>query len=329
MKIVKAEVSHVEEALKLAIGEYENECRQIKQMPVIDVTDQLRRLITGLFRNNFGVVAMCEGEMAGYLAFTEPIEGFFGICRGAYSPLGGNAFSGNDRGRLCSELVEAGMEQLLKEAEVTSVALSRYADDPYVDRSLVLNGFGIRCSDAVMDLNEIKLRDIYHDDITFTELIGDEKRRVLDLRYGLVKHMSDSPIFFPTDIRQYMMHFPKEQSRIFAALKEEAVIGYMSIQDEGETFISEADSMKNICGAFVKEEYRGAHVADDLLAYVCNVCKKEGITYLGVDCETLNPNALRFWGKHFKNYTYSYHRRIDERVIGYESYLRKEWISHL
>ena len=329
MKIIRAEEVHVEEALKLAIGEYENECRQIKQLPVIDVTEQLRGLITGLFRKNYGVVAMCEGKMAGYLAFTGPIDGFFGTCRGAYSPLGGNAFSGHDRGRLCSKLMEAAMEQLLKEAGVTSVALSRYADDPYVYRSLVLNGFGIRCSDAVMDLNELELRDIFHNDFTFTELIGDDKRRILDLSYGLVKHMSDSPIFFPTDIRQYMMHFPKEQSRIFAAIKEESVIGYMSIQDEGETFISETESMKNICGAFVKEEYRGTHVADGLLSYVCNVCKKEAISYLGVDCETLNPNALRFWGKHFKNYTYSYHRRIDERVIGYESYLRKEWISHL
>ncbi|MDF2885971.1 MAG: putative glycosyl hydrolase [Lacrimispora sp.] len=329
MKIVKAEEIHVEEALKLAIGEYENQCRQIKQLPEIDVTDQLRELISGLFRKNYGVVAMCDGEMAGYLAFIHPIEGFFGTCRGAYSPLGGNAFSGYDRGRICSKLVEAGMEQLLREAQVTSFALTRYADDSVVDRSLVLNGFGIRCSDAVMDLNEFEVSETSQGNLTFLELLGDEKRRVLDLRYGLVKHMSSSPIFFSTDIRQYRMHFSKEQSRIFAALKGEEVIGYLSIQDEGETFISETNSMKNICGAFVKEEYRGKHVAYDLLAYVCNVCKKEGIKYLGVDCETLNPNALRFWGKYFKNYTYSYHRRIDERVIGYESYLKKEWISHL
>ncbi|WP_349674298.1 GNAT family N-acetyltransferase [Lacrimispora sp.] len=329
MKIVKAEEMHVEEALKLAIGEYENQCRQIKQLPEIDVTDQLRELITGLFRKKHGFVAMCEGEMAGYLAFTGPIEGFFGTCRGAYSPLGGNAFSGNDRGRVCSKLVEAGMETLLGEAQVTSFALTRYADDSVVDRSLVLNGFGIRCSDAVMDLEGFEVRKTSQDGVTFKELLGEEKKRVLDLRNGLVKHMSGSPIFFPTDIRQYMMHLPKEQSRIFAALKGEEVIGYLSICDEGETFISETNSMYNICGAFVKEEYRGKQVADDLLGYVCNVCKKEGITYLGVDCETLNPNALRFWGKHFKNYTYSYHRRIDERVIGYESYLKKEWISHL
>ncbi len=47
----------------------------------------------------------------------------------------------------------------------------------------------------------------------------------------------------------------------------------------------------------------------------------EGKTYLGVDCETLNPTALRFWGKYFDNYTYSYIRRLDERVVGYEKYM--------
>ena len=327
MKIVKAEEVHVEEALKLAIDEYKSECRQIKQLPEIDVTDQLRELITGLFRKNYGVAAMIEGKMAGYLAFTRPIEGFFGICRGAYSPLGGSAFLGNDRGKLCSKLLAAAMELLMKEAQVTSFALSRYADDPFVDRSLVLNGFGIRCSDAVMNLNEFKIRDTFQGDITFTELIDDEKRGILDLRYGLVNHLLDSPVFYPTDIRQYMMQFPGEKTRVFAALRTDEVIGFLSIQYEGENFISETNSMINICGAFVKEEYRGKHVAGDLLSYVCDVCKREGFQYLGVDCETLNPTALRFWGKYFKNYTYSYHRRIDERVIGYEAYLKKEWIS--
>lgn len=329
MKIVKAEEIHVEEAVKLAMVEYKNECRQVKQLPEIDVTNQLRELITGLFRKNYGVVAMIEGEMTGYLAFTGPFDGHFGTCRGAYSPLGGNAFAGNDRSKLCSKLLAAGMEQLLKEAQVTSFALSRYANDPFVDRSLVLNGFGIRCSDAVMDLNEFEISKTSHGELAFTELFDEEKRRILDLRYGLVKHLFCSPAFYPTDIRQFLMKLPKEKSRIFAALKEEEVIGFLAIQDEGETFISETDSMKNICGAFVKEEYRGKHVADDLLFYVCNVCKREGIHYLGVDCETLNPTALRFWGKHFKNYTYSYHRRIDERVIGFEADLKKEWISHM
>ena len=32
------------------------------------------------------------------------------------------------------------------------------------------------------------------------------------------------------------------------------------------------------------------------------------------DCETLNPTALNFWGKYFDPYTYSFARRIDERI---------------
>ena len=45
--------------------------------------------------------------------------------------------------------------------------------------------------------------------------------------------------------------------------------------------------------------------------------------YIGVDCETLNPTALRFWNKYFDSYTYSYARRIDERVVGHDEYIRK------
>ena len=49
------------------------------------------------------------------------------------------------------------------------------------------------------------------------------------------------------------------------------------------------------------------------------VCENEGKEYLGVDYETLNPTALRFWDKYFQNYTYSYVRRIDERLADYKN----------
>lgn len=42
---------------------------------------------------------------------------------------------------------------------------------------------------------------------------------------------------------------------------------------------------------------------------------KKGVRYLGVDYETLNLTALLFWSKYFKGYTYSFVRRIDERIL--------------
>lgn len=44
--------------------------------------------------------------------------------------------------------------------------------------------------------------------------------------------------------------------------------------------------------------------------------KNDGIKRIGVDCETINPTAFRFWGKYFDSYTYSFIRRIDERIMG-------------
>ena len=67
---------------------------------------------------------------------------------------------------------------------------------------------------------------------------------------------------------------------------------------------------------YVNEEYRKDGVGRALVSCLSKTLEKEGAEFLGVDYETLNPTALRFWTKFFSPYTYSFHRRIDER-IGY------------
>lgn len=323
MEFKKIGNEYVEEALVLALNEYKVECSKVNQLPIIDFTNQLRKKLTDLFQEKYGLVAIEEGKVIGYLVFEGPWDGFFGNCKGAFSPLGGSAFSGSNRAKLSTQLLSGVTEIMVKKEKVSSYALSRYANDVEVGKSLVLNGFGIRCSDAIMKLNQCKRRNYNNSNISFSELKNDEKRLIFDLRLGLTKHLLSAPIYFPTNIGNYMDWFSKEEIRVFVACVNDEIIGFISLQDEGETFITETPRMKNICGAFVKEEYRGKNVATELLFFVFDVCESEGDEYLGVDCETLNPNALNFWGKHFENYTYSYHRRIDERVIGYDSYLER------
>ncbi|MGN1181187.1 MAG: GNAT family N-acetyltransferase, partial [Suilimivivens sp.] len=67
----------------------------------------------------------------------------------------------------------------------------------------------------------------------------------------------------------------------------------------------------------VLEEYRSKGVAKQLLDAMARRCMKEGKSYLGVDYETINPTALRFWTKYFEPYTYSFIRRIDERIYAW------------
>ena len=306
---------HIEEAVKLALAELEAERTHCPDLPCGDFSEQLTGMLHWLSSQPFGNAALCDGKLVGYLVFAGPWDGFFGDVKGVFSPLGGSAFSYEyqNRGRLASMLFASVSEDFVKQA-VYSCALSRYAHDEETTRSFMLNGFGIRCSDAVRKITGFALSH-YPGSIHFVELPSEEFERIRKLRNGLVKHLERAPIFYPTDMERYEQWFMKGDLRVFAAEKDGEIIGFISLEDDAENFITEHATMKNICGAYFDENHRGTGMAQALLAFIVDTLKTEGVTHLGVDCETLNPTALNFWGKYFETYTYSFARRIDERIV--------------
>ncbi len=102
----------------------------------------------------------------------------------------------------------------------------------------------------------------------------------------------------------------KRKSRIFCAVKKEDIIGFIEVSPFGENFISFTENMLNICGGYLKPEYRGSGIYFGLLQYLLKVLKNEGFTRLGVDFESFNPPARGFWLKYFTQYTYSVMRSI-------------------
>lgn len=320
MEFRQVDLNYVNEAVKLAMVEYDTECKRCGHLIKDNYKENLQELITTLFKGKYGMMALEEGKLLGYLCFYGPWNGFFGDVKGAFSPLGGSSFTGSDRNKMASLLFEKASEKLVKD-EICSIAICAYAHDEEIAKSLIMNGFGIRCSDAIRDLNINMNLNIKPNNIQFLELDSKEYREIRSLKIQLAKHLSKGPIFFPTNIRRIEEWLNNDERRIFIAKENDKIIGYIEICDEGENFITENKSMKNICGAYFNKEYRNKEVAANLLNYICKKLKSEGIRYLGVDCETLNPNALRFWGKYFENYTYSFHRRIDERIIGDSKYL--------
>ena len=306
---------HIEEAVKLALAELEAERTHCPDLPCVDFSEQLTGMLHWLSSQPFGKAALCDGKLVGYLVFAGPWDGFFGNVKGVFSPLGGSAFSYEyqNRGRLASMLFASVSEDFVKQA-VYSCALSRYAHDEETTRSFMLNGFGIRCSDAVRKISGFALSH-YPGSIHFVELPSEEFERIRKLRSGLVKHLERAPIFYPTDMERYEQWFMKGDLRVFAAEKDGEIIGFISLEDDAENFITEHATMKNICGAYFDENHRGTGMAQALLAFIVDTLKTEGVTHLGVDCETLNPTALNFWGKYFETYTYSFARRIDERIV--------------
>lgn len=305
---------HIGEAVKLALSELEAERKHCPDLPAGNFTENLTGILRWLCSQPFGKAALYDGKLVGYLLFAGPWDGFFGDVKGVFSPLGGSAFSYEyeNRGRLASMLFAEASEEFVKQG-VFSCALSRYAHDEETARSFVLNGLGIRCCDAVREITKFALPH-HSDGIRFSELPLCEFERVRKLRDGLVKHLAKAPAFCPTDMERYEQWFHRESMRVFAAEADGGIVGFIALEDEAENFITEYDGMKNICGAYFDENYRGKGAAQALLGFICDTLRSEGVTHIGVDCETLNPTALNFWGKYFESYTYSFARRIDERI---------------
>ena len=321
MEFKQVNQKYVDDAVELALAEYNNECEKCRQLISDNYKEKLKELVTELFKSKYGMVAIEDGKLIGYISFWEIRNGFFGNCNGVFSPLGGSAFVGKDRNKLASLLLEKVLQKLVNN-EITSIAICRYAHDEETARSLVFNGFGIRCSDAIRDLNEAFEEKEIDKNICFYEIEKEEYKHIRELKKGLITHLSKAPIFFLTNLSNIEESLNDNTDRIFVAKDNDKIIGYIQVGDSGETFITENKFMKSICGTYLKPEYRNRNISDRLLHYVCNKLKEEGIISLGVDCETLNPTALRFWGKYFENYTYSFHRRIDERIVGYDKYLK-------
>ncbi len=311
--------AHIAEAVQLAVSELEAERKHCHDLPRFEFEERLKQILWWLSNQNFGgKAAFCDGKLVGYLLFAGPWDGMFGNVKGVFSPLGGSAFSYEyeNRGKLASMLFAA-VAQELADAGIFSCALSRYAHDEEVAKSFVLNGFGIRCMDAVKSVGAPEVQNVSND-MQFEELTGEQFGEVAHLQRGLHRHLLNAPVFFPVPDCGFEAWFAewikRETMRIFAARAEGRVIGFISVDEEGENFITEYEGMKNICGAYFEEAYRGSGIAQGLLSFVCDTLEAEGVTHVGVDCETMNPTALRFWDKYFMPYTYSFARRFDERV---------------
>lgn len=308
---------HIDEAVKLALAELEAEKVHCPDLPEENFTESITGMLYWLCSQPFGKAAISNGRLIGYLLFAGPWDGFFGKVKGVFSPLGGSAFSYDceNRGRLASMLFASVSEDFVRQG-IYSCALSRYAHDEETAKFFILNGFGIRCTDAVRKLSDFNLPYNSYDGILFKKLPTDKFNEVESLQRGLHKHLAGAPVFFPAyEFDNWFENWIKRETmRIFVAEKGGRIIGFISIDDNAENFITEHDTMKNICGTYFDEKYRGKGIAQNLLSFIANTLKAEGITHLGVDCETLNPTALNFWGKYFMPYTYSFARRIDERI---------------
>jgi len=314
LEIKDFKVNHVEEAQRLALMNYERERAVVTALPCFDVISEL----TWYAENTNGIAAFENGKMVGYFLAWGPYDNAYGCnpsIKGIWSPAHCNCAIGDDKTRIYKEMYQFMADKWVKDGGLIH-AISLYAHDEVAINAFFTMGFGLRCIDAIKAIEQRKIE--YPEGISFKELPQNETGEILNLNNALINHLGKSPCFlnFNYNSTENIINEAIENNiRYFIAKKQDEIIGYIKICDDGEHIVSKYNGVMNICGAYLLPEYRGKGIFDSLFYYVENTLAQENVKLLGVDFESYNLTANGFWIKYFTAYTYSVARRIDEQFI--------------
>ncbi len=308
MHIVDFTRDHIPEAYALALSSYAEEREHVPELPLIDALPDL----TDFADNGFGVAAVDEKRLIGFLSFYQPWDNAFGSgTLGTFAPIHAHGAVYENREQIYKRMYQAAAEKLVREG-VGSHAIGLYTHDTQAINAFYTYGFGLRCVDAIRQAETIPLGNACP--FNMRRLERHEAVLIRQLRRMLTNHLAQSPCFMrstPGEIEEWLIRAENRDSILFAAFERDRAIAFIEVADNGENFATAVPDMKNICGAFCLPECRGTGVVQALLNYAIIELKAAGCTRLGVDFESFNPTAYGFWLKYFTAYTHSVVRRID------------------
>ncbi|MCI8623903.1 MAG: GNAT family N-acetyltransferase [Provencibacterium sp.] len=308
---------HLKQAEALARAAYQEERAAVPALP-----PELPALELDEFaENGMGVAALDpeDGRLLGFLCGCSPFERAFRAtqARGVFSPMHANAAQREGRADIYARMLPAAQERWAR-AGASSHAVCLYAHDRETQRLFFTYGFGLRCIDAIRSTAGGP-EEPPPPGIRWKELTAEEMELAYPLILRLDDHMAASPTFIrrvSLSLEAFRKECREDDSRCFAALEgSRAAAVLLAGRGGGETVVSDRPEMWNIRGAYCLPEYRGSGLYGKLLENAVRTLHREGAGRLGVDFESINPAANRFWPKYFTPYTHSVTRRIDEDVL--------------
>lgn len=305
---------HISAASELLNSAYDEERKAVPFLPKReDFNDNIQDLITKLFKVGNGIVAMVNGELVGFIAGFE-IKELFGRSNGVYCPLYGHGTKKEYGNTLYQELYKQAAEMWVRNNLMTHV-ITVYAHDKETIDTWFWQGFGLRCVDAIRKAEKIQINN---SDIVIKKASILDIPVLADIHRQHNLYYKHSPIFMPREeedpIRDLTEWIEEDNRHLWIAYHEGKPLGYMRIQPNAESFISEHKNIMNITGAYVINDERKAGIGAMILNEVQNWLIQNRYTLCGVDFESINIIGSNFWSKYFTPYTYSMVRRIDERV---------------
>ena len=316
-QILDFKKSHIEEAEKLAVINYNDERANVADLPDVHTVPDL----DWFAENGKGIIAVENGKMLGYLCYWGPYDNAFSCnpsIKGVWSPAHCNCAVGYNKTRIYKEMYQALAEKWVDDGALIH-AITLYAHDDTAIKAFFTYGFGLRCIDAIKLVKPCEFG--CPEGVSFAELFCGDAGRITDLNNMLIGHLGKSPCFLNYHYSErtpeaVISEAEEDGIRYFIATKQDEIVAYIKVANDGEHFACcNMPDLKNICGAFLLPQYRGMGIFNALFFYTESVLANEGIKRLGVDFESFNPTAYGYWLKHFKAFTNSVVRRIDERRV--------------
>ncbi|MBP3650406.1 MAG: GNAT family N-acetyltransferase [Clostridia bacterium] len=313
MNLIPFEKQHIPQAQELALACYNEERLLVAALPALTAIPNLDQ-----YAGNGLSVAAVEGEqLVGFLCGCPPFPNAFRstTATGIFSPMGAHAALARDRETIYARMYQAAAETWVQ-AGAVSHGICLYAHDQAAQRQFFRYGFGMRCVDAIREMNPTPITTC--PGYTFTELPQTDWAQVYPLELALHEHYLQSPFFMrrqPDTLEGFLSASTQQHARYFAAKQQGSLCAYVKITGEGETFLAGGDGYRHVHGAYCQPKHRGQGLYAHLLHFAMDALRQDGCTRLGVDYESINPTAWGFWGKHFDAYTHSVVRRIDENIL--------------
>lgn len=319
--VVELQHKHLEQAAGLACRRYQNLREQVPSLPPRYANQEaLLPMLVKLVDAGPAVAAFQQGRLVGFMT-AWLIPSFRGL-RSVISPELGNAAELGDSARIYEQMYAHIAAAWVADGYTTHL-VGMLANDRKGIEAWRWLGFGMFATDAIRDLAPVA-EDI-SEDIEILRADTEHLEAILQLEHGLAHHLAASPVFLvdaePSSRDEGQRYLKDRNYAYWLALRDNRPVAYLRIgpaSEDASTIIYDEETA-SVTGAFTEPAARGGGVAAALLDRALAWARKAGYIRCAVDFEPMNPQARRFWLRHFTEVCSFYVRHIDRRAVSPQS----------
>jgi GNAT superfamily N-acetyltransferase len=329
MAIVELDKSHLPDAARLFADGYGRLRRAVPALPAsyLDGSATVAPLTRLLAAGSSGrvipaVAAIRDGRLAGYMA-SMAAPGLRGSGTAAYVPEWAHAVAGPDRAATFAALYGALSVRWVERGWLVHCC-SILAGDRELRDELAWLGFGLFVVDALRGIDgPMPAAPVaVPAGATIGQATAGDLDELLELDLASEAYYAGAPIFLHRDVDDdprgalaIRLTSPGQSVWIARSGPASRIASFIYLRPPAEDvcrLVRDRGTI-SICGAFTTPEARGGGLAQALVAAVVAWARESGYERVGVDFESANRLARRFWLRSFEPVCLSFDRHLDDR----------------